>query len=378
MAYEIQINGFIGDSGIFGGDNTTLNDVRAQVNSIPNGETVLNVMINSGGGYVTEGKAIYDYLVSLSQDKGFTINTTVLGICGSIATVIAQAGKSGGGIRSGYENSDYFIHNPSWSPQSPDPIEADELLKIANDLKANEDWLANFYSKLGNLSKEDFMAKMKEAKSLSMDEAKSMGLIDNVIKTNIQAATIYKFAAHITKNQNPMTKIEQFITEKFNAFKNEIAQIVKPEIKNESVTTDAGVVIFYSGSLDVGTQVYTDEAMTAPVADGDFVVGGVTYTVLNGAVSQVVEAQVENKELEIANAKIAELTAQLEAKVTELTTAIANKETELTASFEAKFTAFKSQFFTGDKLNEDIIQMVKGDTPQPKNWRDEVIALKKK
>lgn len=369
MAYEIFINGFIGDAGFFGGDNTTLESVRAQVANKPEGENEISVMINSGGGYVTEGKAIYDYLVSLSQRSGIQVNTTVLGICGSISTVIAQAGKAGGGTRKGYENSDYFIHAPAWSPQSPDPIEADELQRIANDLKANEDWLANFYSQVGSGTKEEFLARMKEAKSLSMAEAKEMGLIDEIITTNIKAATIYKFAAHISKQTEPMNAFETKIKSMFADFKNEIASIIKPAVTNFSSVTDDGIAIYMdTDSLEVGTLVFSDEAMTMPYADGDIVVGGNIYTITGGVVTEIVETVTETaeKKLEVANSKIEELTASLDAKGIEITNAVevavTEKEVELTAKFEEKFTAFKGKFFTGDKLNDEMVQIMKSDS----------------
>lgn len=380
MAYEIHIDGFIGDAGFFGGDSFTLKNLNDQLAAMPSDTTEINVLINSGGGYVTEGFAIYDRLASLNQ----TVNTTVLGLCGSIATVIAQAGKKGS--RSMYQNSDYFIHNPSWTPQSPDPLEAADIQKIADDLKASEQKILNFYNTVTGTDIETLRAKMHDAKTISATDAKELGFIDNIISTQIQAATIYKFAAHISKQQTAMNKIETFLTEKFAAFKNEITAIIKPSIKNEAATTDDGTIVYFDGGLEVGTQVFTDEAMTAPQPDGDIMVGGNTYTILNGAVSAVVEKQVENKktELEIANETIATLKAELETVKGSVTasveTAVEATKNELKVEFENKLTAFKGTFFTGDKLKEDIVQMMKDDNaPAPKaSWQQEVIALRNK
>ena len=379
MAYEIHIDGFIGDAGFFGGDSFTLKNLNDQLAEMPTDTTEINVLINSGGGYVTEGFAIYDRLASLNQ----TVNTTVLGLCGSIATVIAQAGKKG--LRSGYENSDYFIHNPHYTPQSPDPLEAADLQAIADDLLVNQNKIANFYAKVSGKDATFFLEKMKEAKSLSMTDAKEFGLIDNIISTHIQAATIYKFAAHISKQQTAMNKIETFLTEKFAAFKNEITAIVKPTVKNEAATTDDGTIVYFDGGLEVGTQVFSDEAMTALQPDGDIMVGGNTYTILNGAVSAVVEKQVENKktDLELANETIATLKAELETVKGGVTasveTAVEAAKNELKVEFENKFTAFKGTFFTGDKLKNDIVQMIKDDnTPAPQeSMMERVVALRK-
>lgn len=386
MAYEIQINGFIGEAGFFGGDSFTLKNLTDALAQMPSDATEINIMINSGGGYVTEGFAIHDKLATLDK----VVNTKVLGLAGSIATVIAQAPKSQGkgGLRSGYQNSDYFIHNPSWSPQSPDPIEADELHKIAEDLKSNEEKLINFYATTTGGDSETFKAKMKEAKSLSMLDAKELGLIDEIISTQIKAATLYKFAAHISKNVSPMNKIEAFLSEQFTKFKAEIQAIVKPEVKNATVKTSEGIDIFYDGELAVGTKVFTNVEMTTPAPDGVHTVGDKLYTIANGEVTKVEDVQTNTKtDLEIANEKIAELTAQLEsangtiaAKTEEVATAVAAKETELTNKFETKFTDFKSKFFTGEKLNEQFVQIMKneGQVEKPKGWREGVVELRKK
>ncbi len=373
MAYEINIDGFIGEAGFFGGDNFTLKMLNEKLSAMPTDTTEINVIINSGGGYVTEGFAIYDRLSSLSQ----TVNTTVLGLCGSIATVIAQAGKKG--KRSGYENSDYFIHPPSWTPQSPDPIEADELQRIADDLKANQTKLANFYAQNGTGTADFFLEKMKEAKSLSMQEAHDLGLIDNIISTQIKAATVYKFAAHTTKPINHMNAIQKMFTD----FTNEIKAIVKPATKNDTVKTSEGIDIFYEGVLEMGTKVFTDVEMTKPAPDGVHTVDSKLYTVANGEVTKVEDVTTAASELEQAKAKVAELEAQALAKEGEVTAkvaeAVAAKEVELTAKFETKFTAFKAKFFTGDKLNEEIVQIMKGEgEAKPKDWREEVIALRQK
>lgn len=383
MAYEINIDGFIGEAGMFGGDSTTLNTVRNQIAQKPETEKEINVIINSGGGYVTEGFAIYDYLVSLSQKDGVKVNTTVLGICGSIATIIAQAAKSAQGERSGYENSDYFIHPPAWSPQSPDPIEADELQMLADDLKANQTKLANFYASHGTGTAEFFLEKMKEAKSLSMEEAKNLGLIDNIISTQIKAATVYKFAAHISKPINTMNAFENKLKDMFNSFKNEITSIVKPTTTNDTVKTSEGVDIFYEGVLEMGTKVFTDVEMKTPAPDGVHTVDGKLYTVANGEVTKVEEVAQAASELELAKAKVAELEKQVAEKeaavVAQVTEAVAAKETELTAKFNSQFTAFKAKFFTGEKLNEEIVQIMKSEgEAKPKDWREEVIALRQK
>ena len=157
----------------------------------------------------------------------------------------------------------------------------------------------------------------------------------------------------------------------------------KPTITSVKATSDDGKTIYYEGSLAKGTKCFADEAMSAPAPDGTYTINSNKYTVANGEITAV-EAVTAKTDLEIANEKIAELTGKLTAKENEVTQkvteAVTAKETELTASFNQKFTAFQSKFFTGDKLNPEFEQIIKGDNaPAPKpTWQDGVIELRKK
>lgn len=383
MVYKIDIAGFIGTPEWWmDGDAFSLKDLQTKLAAMPKGTTEIDVIINSGGGYVTEGFAIHDLLAT----QTIKVNTTALGICGSIATVIAQAPKSQnkGGTRKGYQNTVYFIHNPSWTPQSAEPLEAEELQKIADELRSNEGKLINFYASTTGKDAETFKVKMNDAESLSMTDAKDIGLIDEIITTNIQAATVYKFAANI-KTTNPMKGLEATVKGWFAELKNEVLAAVKPQVKNSTVKTSEGVDIYYDGELTEGTKVYTDVEMTKPAPDGVHTVGTKLYTIAGGAVSKVEDIAMDAAaELATAKADVARLAAELATatsatddkinaaianKETELTTrlntevekAVKLKETELTNLFNGKIIAFETKYFTGGKINQEMIQNFKGE-----------------
>ena len=66
------------------GEDVTVGTVRAQFEALPEigmqkPPQEITVKINSGGGDVDEGFAIYDFLTTL----GIKVNTEVLGMCGS-------------------------------------------------------------------------------------------------------------------------------------------------------------------------------------------------------------------------------------------------------------------------------------------------------
>lgn len=107
--------------------------VVAQLNALKDVPT-LNVRINSPGGSVFEGVAIYN---ALARHAG-TVNVFVDGLAASIASVIAMAGKT---INIA-ENAMMMIHNPScivWG-------EAAELRKQADVLDQIKETIINTYS----------------------------------------------------------------------------------------------------------------------------------------------------------------------------------------------------------------------------------------
>jgi len=375
MAYEIHISGFIGDPGFFGGDYYNLAKLEADLAGISDKtETEIDVIINSGGGWVTEGFGIHDRLAELPQK----VNTKIIGTGGSIATVIALAPKSQnkGGITKMSPNAEYFIHNPTWSPQSGDPIEADELLRLAEDLKANEEKLISFYSNVTGTDSEVIREKMKAATTLSASQAKELGFIDEITSTQIKAATIYRFAAHVTKTNQPMEDIKKMFADFKKSFTNEIktvvTDLVKPVIQNASATDADGKVIYYEGALEVGTKCYSDETMDTPSLDGSHVIDGATYTVAGGEITEVVveedEMEAVKKDLETEKANALKLTEDLKV-ANEKIVEIENNSKEKLAALETKLTSqfenFKSNFFTGENLKPEFTQGFRDDNHAP-------------
>ena len=118
--------------GSIGGWEVSLQNVMEQVKTAGAVDEYL-VVINSGGGEVFEGYAIYNYLLSLNKP----ITTRGVGIVASIATVIFLAGKK----RQLYNNTQFLIHNP-WSMTEGD---ANEFIKKAEELKNIENNLIDFY-----------------------------------------------------------------------------------------------------------------------------------------------------------------------------------------------------------------------------------------
>jgi len=368
MNYDIYIYGFIGQSDFFG-EGFSAKTLREKLALAPAGVDELNVHINSGGGSVLEGFAIHDAL----KNTGHKVNTSVEGLCGSIATIVAQS-NSKGGKRTMNKNSEYFIHNPYWTPDSPTPMEASDLTALATSLQENETRIAEFYSSVTGKEVSFIKDKMASTTSFTSQEAKDFGFVDEVIgdvkafqKHLINAdGKEYRFAAFVNSN-NKNNNMD--ILKSLNDFENRITALLKPKFKNETTKTSEGVDVYYEGVLAVGSKLFTDESLTTPAPDGVHTIGDKKYLVKDGVVTseEEIEAAADVSALKAENEK-------LKAQLAEKETAIANSTTELTAvkaekaeAIEAvktvteEFKNLKAQFVTGTGELKPEFQAFKGD-----------------
>lgn len=367
MNFDIYIDGFIGQSDFFseGFSSKTLRDKLA---TAPTGTNELTVHINSGGGSVIEGFAIHDALVN----TGFKVNTSVEGLCGSIATIVAQSNAKGG-KRTMNKNSEYFIHNPYWTPDSPTPMEASDLVSLAESLQENENRIADFYASVTGKEVSFIKEKMASTASFTSQEAKDFGFVDEVIgeakafqKHLINSSgKEYRFAAFV---QNKNTNIMVDLKKMFSDFEAKIEGILKIKVKNETVKTSEGVDVYFDAPLAVGSKVFVDESMTQPAPDGVHTVDGKEYIVANGTVTEVkdVAAAAPNPlqaEVDALKATLAEKETALANATTQVATITAEKAEAVAAveTVKTEFVAFKNLFVTGTGDLKPEFQSFKGD-----------------
>jgi len=133
----------------------------------------IHLYINSPGGSVTAGLAIYDTMQFLTCD----VNTYCIGQAASMGAVLLAAGTKG--KRYALPNARIMIHQP-WGGvqgQATDiSIQAQEILRLKD--RINE-ILAKHCGKAG-----DTLAKDTDRdRFMSADDAKSYGLVDEVVKS---------------------------------------------------------------------------------------------------------------------------------------------------------------------------------------------------
>lgn len=131
----------------------------------------INIYINSPGGYVTSGLAIYDTMQFIQPD----VATYCVGQASSIAALILTAGKKG--KRFALPNARILIHQPWGGTRGTAKdikIQADEMIKIKN--KINELLHKHTGQPTDRIAKDtdrDFF--------MGPEEAKEYGIIDEII-----------------------------------------------------------------------------------------------------------------------------------------------------------------------------------------------------
>ncbi len=131
----------------------------------------INFYINSPGGYVTSGLAMYDTMQFVKCD----VSTIVIGQACSAGSLLAQAGTKG--KRFALPHAKIMIHQPSggYSGQATDiEIHAQEILKTKQRL--NEIYVEHTGQDLETIQKN-----MERDKFFTSEEALEFGLIDKII-----------------------------------------------------------------------------------------------------------------------------------------------------------------------------------------------------
>ncbi|CDQ39547.1 ATP-dependent Clp protease proteolytic subunit [Virgibacillus salexigens] len=175
---EIYIYGDI-ESYKFIEEDTTATSFKEDLDGLGDVSSI-NLYINSPGGSVFEGLAIYNML---KRHKAH-VNVQVDALAASISSVIAMAGDT---IYMP-KNSMLMIHN-AWTMAVGNSA---DLRKMADDLdRISQSSMQSYLEKAGDKLSEDKLKEMLDAETwLSADEAKGLGLADVVLESNQMAASI--------------------------------------------------------------------------------------------------------------------------------------------------------------------------------------------
>ena len=135
-------------------------------------EKTINFYINSPGGVITSGMAIYDTMQFIKCD----VSTIVLGQACSMGSFLAQAGTPGKRIL--LPNSRTMIHQPSGGARGM----ASDIEITYKEIQFLKDKLTDLYVKHNSAGKTraDFMKYMDRDYFMSAEQAVEYGLADKI------------------------------------------------------------------------------------------------------------------------------------------------------------------------------------------------------
>lgn len=315
--------------------------------------TNIEVEIRSDGGSVTQGFEIYDLL----KNSGKVIKTIAYK-ANSIATVIFLAGTE----RVITKNAQFVIHNPFIDPMNLgyNGLTAEDLHAIADDIKQCEDKIFNLYKEVLSLdanSEIEVKNLMAADTDLTADNALKYGFATAIInggETQLKALKNTAYSSKIAallkdkNNNNNMdnkeikSQLDKIAGSLKNLFKvNNLNENGEPIAVQDSTATaaDGTVMYFTEDTLAVGVAVFSDEAMSTPIADGTYVVDGSDVSVVAGLVAQI--ETIEDAKTKMANLETenSTLKAELENLKAENATVKASNETIVN-----ELKTFKNEF----------------------------------
>lgn len=130
----------------------------------------IKVKINSPGGDVFDGMAIYSAMV----DHEGLITTQIDSLAASISSVISLGGKK----RVAHKNAMYMIHEP-WTIALGNQYEFNEIANLLGKISNN---LIDIYAENSSIGKREVKEMMKSETWFTAKEMKEKGFIDDIIE----------------------------------------------------------------------------------------------------------------------------------------------------------------------------------------------------
>ena len=144
---------------------------------VPREQREIIVWINSPGGSVSAGLAIYDTMNYIDCD----IRTTCVGMAASMGAFLLSAGTHG--KREALPHSTVLIHQPLGGTQG----QASDILLYAEQIRETREVLNDLLSKHTGKPIEQIRLDTDRDNRMTAEEAQEYGLIDRVIHTPIKA-----------------------------------------------------------------------------------------------------------------------------------------------------------------------------------------------
>ena len=140
----------------------------------------INLYINSPGGVVTSGLAMYDTMRFIRAP----VHTLCMGTARSMGSFLLMAGEPG--ERAALPNASILIHQPSGGFQG----QASDMLIHAEEILKTKRRMTRLYAEHCGRSYEDFERGMDRDRFMTAEEALEWGLIDRILKVRDDTSSL--------------------------------------------------------------------------------------------------------------------------------------------------------------------------------------------
>lgn len=134
----------------------------------------INLFINSPGGSVQDGLAVYDLIRTMESP----VTTICLGRAASMGALLFLAGDT----RKMYEHSEIMIHDASFGSADFSGLKPDEIKEKTEDLMETCKILRGIVSERTGRSEKEVAAKMRKDSYFNANKAIEFGLATEIIK----------------------------------------------------------------------------------------------------------------------------------------------------------------------------------------------------
>ncbi|ATQ43112.1 ATP-dependent Clp protease proteolytic subunit [Caulobacter mirabilis] len=137
----------------------------------------ISMYINSPGGVVTSGLAIYDTMQYIKSP----VTTVCMGMAASMGSLLLAAGAAG--QRIALPNARIMVHQPSGGFRG----QASDIMRHAEDILKTKQRLNEIYVKHCGRTLEEVEQTLDRDHFMSADEAKAWGIVDHVYESREKA-----------------------------------------------------------------------------------------------------------------------------------------------------------------------------------------------
>lgn len=312
------------------------------------------VAINSVGGDVDTGFAMYSELRRYAKEQNAKVTTISEGKCASIATIVFLAGDE----RIVNRYIDPFVHN-AWTFAVGD---SGELTKVAADLESVNEKLAKFYAEHTNLTYEEARELMDAETNITPEEAVNIRFATKIEEV-MRPVALQRVMTSKSKSKAMSKSEDSKIVAKLRA-------IFAKDAKNLEVFTSTNDALVFDGLEEGETPKVGDRAtIDGKAADGEYTLqDGTVYRFEQGelveiiekdaqanAVDAVEELKEEVQELEKENEElkeeVEELKEELEAQAKQIKSILAQQKED--SKRWNKMKALVSNVTVDDKDDKD-------------------------